>query len=521
MIQIRKNKKGFTLIEGLVALAIFIILVSVFYKIFSQSAMHLGDAKQRRAAVALANERMEHYRNFAYDNVEVTTKGGDIVADEFITINDMNFRIITSVNLIDDPFDGTIIEGTDPIWNDYKRVGVTVVWDKCTSSDYGRGTVEYGDECSTERVRMVSQFVPPGGLEVSPSGGVLSVNVLDEDANIVEDAYVTIYNNDIDQKPYENEPVDSGGRLLYVGAPSCESCYEVSVEANGYETIHTEKIPTELDPVTQVIPINGSNELVSYHPRYLHQSIADGELTTMTFIIQKKSELNIVAEDPLGEETYDGINLSIRGGRVLGTNLGENPLYTQADVYNFNEDMTTDSNGELEVRTDTDADGNITGSDETNSGPFTFFDIDLDTNDDGEDDYVFWKMDPGIDTDASQISLDADNTVNGRLILIDKEYEGIFFTVVDDDGNPVENASISVYDDKDESDPDKYAVQQNVDIYGHAFFPDVSADLVVGDMYDIVIAADGFDSESFVDADAIEIEDDTLLEMEIILTPSS
>ncbi len=519
---IQKNKKGFTIIEGLIALTIFIILVTVFYKIFSQSATHLGDAKQRRAAVALANERMEHYRNFAYDNVEVTTKGGDIVADENATMNDMNFRIITSVNLVDDPLDGTIIDGTDPIWNDYKRVSVTVVWDACNNmSAYDRGIAEYGDVCSSKRVRIVSQFVPPGGLEVSPSGGVLSVNVLDEDAHIVDTAHITIYDNVRDQTPFANEPVSSDGNLLYVGAPACEGCYEVTVEADGYEVIRTERKPTESNPITQTIPINGSNEDVAYHPRYLHQNVADGELTTMTFVIHKKSELNIVAEDPLGTENYGGINFSARGGRVLGTNLGENPLYTEPDVYNFNKDVTTDGRGELEIRTDTDNDGDIDSNDKTNAGPFTFFDFDLDTDDDGSDEYVFWKFAPGIDTNASQIGLESDTTIDAKMILVDKEKEGIFLTIIDNDGNPIENATAHVYDDKDILDPDKYNVQIQSDVYGKVFFPDDSDELIVGDKYNIEIGAAGFDTESFVDADAVEIEQDTLIEKEVILTPST
>ncbi len=515
------HKKGFTLIEGLVALAVFIILVSVFYKVFSESATHLSDAKQRRAAVALANERMEHYRNFAYANVEVTTKGGDIVADENATMNDMSFRIITSVNLVDDPLDGTIVDGTDPIWNDYKRVSVTVVWDACSNMEvYDRGVAEHGGACSSKRVRMISQFVPPGGLEVSPSGGVLSINVLDEDANIVDTAHVTVYDSVRDQKPYENEPVDAAGNILYVGAPACENCYEIAVEADGYEVIGTQRMPTEADPVTQIIPIGGSNEEVAYYPRYLHQSVADGELTTVTFVVQKKAELNITAQDPLGLETYEGINFSVRGGRVLGTNLNDNPLYTEPDIYNFHKDVTTGTSGALAMRTDTNNDGDVNSSDATNPGLFTFFDFDLDTDHDGEDEYVFWKMMPGLDADASQIGLNSGEDVDAQMILVDKERVGMFFTIVDTDGHPIENAAVSVYDDKSPMDPERYDVQQNADIYGKVFFPDASDELVVGDKYDVVIAADGFESKTFVDSDALEVEEDTLIEMEVILTPN-
>jgi prepilin-type N-terminal cleavage/methylation domain-containing protein len=517
---IGKNKKGFTLIEGLVALAIFTILISVFYKVFTQTAEHLHDSKQRRAAVALANERMEHYRNMAYDNVEVTTKGGDIVADENTTVNDMTFRIITSVNLIDDPYDGTVIDGTDPIWNDYKRVSVTIVWDQCIADTYSRGVAEFGPECQTKRIRMVAQFVPPGGLEVSPSGGVLAINVLDENANVVSNAQITIYNSATDQTPYQNEPVDATGNLLYVGAPSCENCYEITVEANGYEVIKTERVPTEAEPITQ----ETSEGTVSYNPRYVHQSVADGILTTTSFIIQKKSELNILAEDPLSSTVFSNVNFSVRGGRVLGTNLNDNPLYTIQDVYNFNEDLTTDVNGEIEIRTDTNADNVINSVDETNPGLYEFFNFDLDIDDDSTDDLIFWKMVPGIDTNSAQLSMDSDAVVDARMIFLDKYYESIFFTVVDDDGAPIENASVRVYDDQD---PHIYDIEQQTDIYGHAYFPtrdenepyDV-IELISGDFYNIAVAADGYDSEIREDVDAIEIVENELIEIEIILTPS-
>ena len=504
-----KQKKGFTLIEGLVALLIFCILVVTFYKIFTQTTLHMADGKQRRAAVSLANERMEHYRNLAYANVGTTTNApfGSIVADEKVTVNDISFRFITTVFYVDDAFGGKAAGGVDVIPNDYKRVSVSVIWDQCVNTTaFPRGTAEYGAECSSKRVKLISQFVPPGGLETIDSGGILSINVLDAEANAISDAILTIYDSVRDETFAVQ--TDSTGNYLYIGAPACEGCYEIALAKGEYETLST-----KVSPSNQMTLVGD----VSYFPRFVHQSVSDGLMTSMSFIMKKYSDLIVTTEDPFGV-AIPGIDFAVHGGRVMGTNLNDNPLYTEMDVYSFHDETVTDGDGKLDIRTDTNNDDVITSADHVNPGPF-FFDLD----DIEKTDYTFWKMTPSVDIDARQISVNADETVDAKMVLMDNDYKSVFIRVINSDGVPVSGANVYLYDNQETS---VYEVEQQTDAYGYVYFPARSLTepydiypLLAEDMeYEYVITAGGYELYSGM----ITIEDDKLYRLDgndsIILT---
>lgn len=499
----RYYKKGFTLIEGLAALFVFSLLIVTFYNVFIQTTTHMADGKQRRAAVSLANERMEHYRNLAYAEVGTTTNApfGSIVADENITVNEMAFRIITSVFLIDDPLDGKRSNGTDMIPNDYKRVSVSIIWDVCTNASYARGVAEYGGTCSSKRVRLVSQFVPPGGLETIESGGVLSINVLDAEANAIPNAILTVHDR-VRNQTFAAE-TDSTGNYMYIGAPACEGCYEIAVEKNGYE-----KITTKASPAHQTMLVGD----VSYFPRFLHQSVTNGSMTAMSMIIKKQANLTLKTEDPFGN-AIPNIDLAIQGGRVMGTNLNDNPLYTPQDVYGFSKKVSTNSSGSVTVRTDTTDDGAITTADHTNPGIFNF------TLDETENGFTFWKMSPGIESNAQQVSVNADVTMDAKMILVDNAYKSVLVHVINGDGVPIANANVYLHDNQETP---TYDVMQKTDVYGYAYFPSRSESepfdivpLLDGEVeYEYIVSAGGY----VIKNDVVTIEDEKLKKIEVILT---
>ncbi len=475
-----RHKKGFTLIEGLVALMIFCILVVTFYKIFTQTTLHMADGKQRRAAVSLANERMEHYRNLAYANVGTTTNApfGSIVADENVVINEMGFRIVTSVFYVDDPLDGRGSNSTDVIPNDYKRVGVSIIWDKCVDASYSRGIAEYGNECSGKRVHLISQFVPPGGLETIESGGILSINVLDENANAIANADITI----VEGAHTTEVKTDATGNFMYIGAPACADCYKITVKKDGYGTIST-----KVSPAIQMTTAGD----VSYYPRYINQSVTDGDMTSVAFIIKSVANLTVKTEDPLGD-AVGNVDFSVRGGRVLGTNLNANPSYTDPDIYNLDDDtLVSNASGDTTIRTDTNDSGTITSDDDTNPGLFSF---NLD-----EPGYTFWKMTPGVETNPKNITVDAGTTVAAKMIVVKNDYTSILVRVVDAEGVPVNDASVYMYDD---NEPPIYDIMQKTDMYGYTYFPtrDVNEPhniipLEDNASYEITVIAAGFKDE--------------------------
>ncbi len=510
---LHKKKRGFTIIEGLTALLVFSFLVMVFYKVFTQTAVHMQDGKQRRAAVSLANERMEHYRNLAYANVGTTTNApfGNIVADENVAVNEMVFRIITSVILVDDPWDGKAAGGVDLIPNDYKRVSVSVIWDQCVDSSFSRGTAEYGSECSVERVRLVSQFVPPGGLETIESGGILSINVLDEEAGVIPEAILTIYDSVRDETFAVQ--TDSTGNYMYIGAPACQNCYEITVEKSGYE-----KLSTKLSPAVINVPDAGGN--VEYFPRFVHQSVANNTMTTMTLIMQKYADMTVTTEDPFGEE-FPNIDFDIYGGRVMGTDLGTNSnynaVYDDVNVYGLYAALVTDAtNSVATVRTDTNDDNSVTSADHVNSGVFTF------ALDSAETDYVFWKMMPESNIAANKVKVETNSTVDAHMVLLSKNEKSMLFRITDPAGASVSGVIVQVYDDAEEP---TYEAVQNADFYGMAFLPirsteephDVVPLLEEDTEYTYVITGSGY--ETFTDT--VTVDEDKLYEIDVTLIPST
>lgn len=472
------QKSGFTLIEGIVALAVFSILIVTFYSIFAQTATHLGNSKMRRAAVALANERMEHFRNLPYDEIGTVENApyGSIVDDEIVNINNMQFRVVVSVFFVDDPIDGSA--PADVLFEDYKRVAVAVLWGDGTDESIGKSDVQYGQQYAGKRVQLVSQFVPPGGMETTTTGGILSINVLDADAQAIENAFVTIYDRERDDTI--TSLTDASGNYMYIGAPACENCYEIIVEKDGYETVATEA------------SYNGTTQI--YDPRFVHQSVIIGELTTVAMQIDGTSELVVTSKNVFGDSISD-VDCTVIGGRILGTD----PNDDGSPVYNLSAPFTTQTDGTYTIRSDTDNDGDVDDDDATNPGPYHFT---LE-----ESGYKLWKVVDGDDIDPFQANLLAQTTTAVDLILIDESEDAALISVVDINGTAIDLADVQMVNVGED-----YDVMQQTDKYGYVHFPLNAVDaLKNGEEYDITVSAAGYEDVS----ETITI--DGLVEQEIIL----
>ena len=504
-----KRNRGFTLIEGLVALAVFTILVVTFYKIFAGTMEHMQNSKYRRGAVALANERMEHFRNLAYEDVATKANApiGDIEDDEIVNVNGLIYRIITTVFFVDDPTDS--VAPADVRYEDYKRVSVVIVWGPASNNAISKVDAVQNAQYESKRITLVSQFVPPGGLEALPTGGIISINVLDtgvEPVEPVENAIVSITDNECDTNghPACSESIltgttDATGNYMYVGAPICTACYEISVTKSGIEARET------LDPFAGDDGTDPYEE-GEYEPTYAHQGVSAGNITTTTFNTNKLSQLNIVSQDPFGELIPE-VKFDISGGFVVGTTVGGDV----SSVYNlYAIDETTDAtNADIDIHSTSDAiNGNY-----ANAGIYMLDNIVLPT---GFTDYTFWKMDINDEVDPKHTVVTADTDVEAKMIFVDNNYDGAFIHVVetiDSEAVPVRDANVRL--ESTTLDP-KYDVTLVTDEFGYVYFPENTTDeLVNGETYDITVTATDYDEAT----DTIEI--DKLTQKDVTITLSS
>jgi len=255
---IKFYKNGFSLIEIVIGIALFLIIALGVYSAFRLSVKVVHQSKARITAIMLANERIEEVRNLPYNDIGTIggIPSGDIPQTENVVKNGVVFTVKTTISYVDDPFDGTAPDDSVP--NDYKRVKVKVFW----SGLFEGEVVSITD-------------VAPRGLESTVGGGNLLVSVFDALGNPIPQADIHIVNNNVDPQIDVVYQSNDNGQYLVAGAPTSTESYEITVSKSGYSTDRT----------------YGKDEVVN--PLNPHATVLEGQLTQISFSIDKLSEFSI------------------------------------------------------------------------------------------------------------------------------------------------------------------------------------------------------------------------------------
>jgi len=255
---IKFYKNGFSLIEIVIGIALFLIIALGVYGAFRLSVKVVHQSKARITAIMLANERIEEVRNLPYNDIGTVggIPSGDIPQTENVVKNGVVFTVKTTISYVDDPFDGTAPDDSVP--NDYKRVKVKVFW----SGLFEGEVVSITD-------------VAPKGLESTVGGGNLLVSVFDALGNPISQADIHIANNNVDPQIDVVYQSNDNGQYLVAGAPTSTESYEITVSKSGYSTDRT----------------YGKDEVVN--PLNPHATVLEGQLTQISFSIDKLSKFSI------------------------------------------------------------------------------------------------------------------------------------------------------------------------------------------------------------------------------------
>lgn len=424
--------KGFSLVEILVTMGIVAIVFVGFYATFTLGSKYIIDAKNRLGAIALANEKMEIVRNLAYDDVGLqggVAPIGNILQNEDIVANGRPFHVYTQIEYADDDFDGLAEENTDSIPNDYKTVRIVVSWQDGNNQ--------------TQEVISVSRFVPPG-LETNIGGAPLAINVSNSEGSGVPQTLIHIVNNSVSPAINTTIQTDSIGNIIFPSAPASLGEYRLTITKSGYETIST----------TATTP--------TFIPIYPHASVVMGSLNTYGYIQDELSTL-IVRSADYQNNPVGNISFTIKGGKVIGHDNLENSIFSMES-----ETGTTDgTNGEKEY-----ADiipGNYAITMATNTQ------------------YEFIDFDPS----QSPAVLIPGNDMTYTLRVADKSVNSLFLKVSDSEGNPIDNADVTMTD----SLSNEIFSGETTSLRGVLFYPDDTSVLAAGE-YSLDIEATGFQSKS-------------------------
>jgi hypothetical protein len=258
---------GFTLIDILIGVFLVSIIFLTIYGMYQLNLVAVRQSKTRILAAAIANGEMEKIKNLPYRSVG--TIGGfpeGVLESSTTTVkNGISFDIATQVNFVVDSTDG-IASPADDCPNDYKRAQVKVSW----STGVGGEVISVTD-------------MAPKNLaeECATGGGILSVSVSDGFGNMVVSPLIEIKNPATGGSVSVFSPIEG---VHYFSLAT--STYRVVVSKSGYSYART----------------YGTDEVTT--PSKPDPGILEGDLTELSFMIDKVSSLSVFTKSPWGADYF-------------------------------------------------------------------------------------------------------------------------------------------------------------------------------------------------------------------------
>ena len=137
MLNVKCKAQGFSIIETMVAMGIFMLIGLSIYLVYTTAFGLIRNSQIRIIATALASQQIETARNLAYENIGIEGEdiSGEIASYKEVSKGVFNFSITADVEYVDDAFDGLAGADTDGNPNDYKLVEFFVDCLNCDSFD--------------------------------------------------------------------------------------------------------------------------------------------------------------------------------------------------------------------------------------------------------------------------------------------------------------------------------------------------------------------------------------------------
>ncbi len=304
MIFPKKSKKGFSLVEVLISVAIFSFVSISCYKAFTQIIIYSKELEAKSIATMITNEQFEILRNLPYSSVGIS---GGVPAGVFahvqnIARNGKQFEVTTTIRNYDDPFDGTIGGSPNDLSPaDSKLVEISVL---CTN-------------CKDQQPSIFTSRIAPKGLETASTNGALFVRVFDGNGQPVIGADVVIQSVSGSSVHIE-DVTNNSGLVQIIDIPPGIERYNIIVSKEGYTTDQTY-----------------ASSVSNPNPIKPNATIAVQQVTQVSFSIDLTSDIPLSSKN-LSCGVVAGVDFHIKGAKKIG----QNP-----DLFKFDHDYLTNGSG--------------------------------------------------------------------------------------------------------------------------------------------------------------------------------
>lgn len=299
-----EENAGFTIIEILVASVVLAIIAVAALSTYTTLQSTAIIAKHKSIATELATNQIEKLKGLPYDNLAVA--GGSIVHasplpnSESIAINSYTYTVKTSINYIDDAFDGCGNYANETIKQQLCRnypAPATAPATDLNPADYKIVNVKvYGlqDKKLSELDTQISARV----AETNSTTGALSVLVVDDSGSPISGATVQVQNSTTAPAVNVSDSTDSSGNAIFYGLPpDTDKDYIVTASKSGFSSLQT---------------IASSGGLTPY---YENQSVLTQTGSSVTLTLRPKTNNSLIVStvdtsgNPIG-----GVSINIKGG---------------------------------------------------------------------------------------------------------------------------------------------------------------------------------------------------------------
>lgn len=319
-----QRQLGFTLVEMLVAVAVFSLVSIMVYQGYARIIETASVLTARTIASNIANEQIEIIRNMSYDTVGTI---GGIPAGPLEPLRTLEregrlFDLITTIRIIDQPFGIALTTpDEDALIGTAKLVEVEAT---CTSCDVSVSTI-------------FNTLVAPSHLETLSDLGALRVRVFDASGNPLPQAQVSIENLNLIPAISLNDVTGNNGELTLLGAPPAIESYQIVVSLPGYSTDRTYAITPE-----------------NPNPLRTHATVTAGDRTSLSFAIDQLSDMTFETTDAwciprdnvaleITSDTLIGVDPHIPKFNEIFTSIGGIMTLANIEWGSYQMDITTDN----------------------------------------------------------------------------------------------------------------------------------------------------------------------------------
>lgn len=309
MFDMRHRHLGFSLIEVVIATAIFLLFGLGIYSGMTAASKIVYNSRLLILETGILNEQVEIIRNLSFYDVGIANGSPSGVLNRVVTTtrNGIDFTITRTIRNIDDPFDGTVTSSPrDTAAADYKIVQIDVI---CT-------------DCGQHRPQSFTTYVSPRYLEGDPTHGALFIQVVDGSANPVQGASVHVVATTTSPTVDFVDTTDNDGMLRLVDLAQGFQAYHITVTKDGYTSDGT-MVPTEQVPG----PI---------HPP---ASVVAQDVTEVAFTIDRAATIALSTKNATCDE-LPSVQTTIAGTKLIATS---------PDIFKNHVTVTTNASGAATV----------------------------------------------------------------------------------------------------------------------------------------------------------------------------